>query len=451
MVASLRDLLGMEQRLSIQTSTSLQHVPLDVELETELPVKVKSRLSFAKQKLGELVAIARTAGTHSAGDFLDLTRYTGAPVKTDITISPDMFTRSESYSIRRGKQHPGLPVFPTTTIGSFPQTQTIRRTRLLFKRGLMSEQDYKERIAAEIGLCIGIQEALGLDVLVHGEPERTDMVEFFGFKLEGFYFTQHGWVQSYGSRYVRPPMIAGDVRRIAPMTVHEYEIAQSLTSKPVKGMLTGPVTILNWSFPRKDIPRQDQAFQIALAIREEVADLEAAGCSIVQVDEPALREGLPLKNVRAEPYLNWAVDAFRLATSVASPSTQVVTHLCYSEFGAIMAALDRLDADVLTIENSRSSDEMIKALSDFGYSKDVGPGVYDIHSPVVPSCEWQLNKIRSIIASGIDVRRIWVNPDCGLKTRKWVEVIPSLSNMVAAATLARREFEEAGSLAPPQE
>lgn len=426
-----------------QTSASLQHVPLDLNLETELPTAVKSRLAFAQQKLEEMVAVKEAVTGHAgAASDIDLSTYTGAPAMglTAKAIPTEFFQRPAPFAVRRPQQ-PQFHAFPTTTIGSFPQTPTIRRARLQYKKGTISEVEYRERIAAEIGYSIGAQEALGLDVLVHGEAERTDMVEYFGMKLNGFCFTQHAWVQSYGSRYVRPPLIVGDVSRQGPMTVHEFELAQSMTSRAfVKGMLTGPTTIINWSFPRKDITRSEQAFQIGLALREEVADLEKAGCRIIQVDDPAIREGLPLKTDRQALYLEWSAAAFRLSCGVATPACQIVTHLCYSNFEEIMAAIDALDADVLTIENSRSDDEMVRALSAYGYSRDLGPGVYDVHSPLVPSVESMAAKARAYVAAGIDISKVWLNPDCGLKTRRWEEVLPSLRNMVAAAKLVREEM-----------
>jgi 5-methyltetrahydropteroyltriglutamate--homocysteine methyltransferase len=434
-------------------------VPVDLTLETNLLKDLIPRLSFAVQKLSELTHVAGELSTLEQGttksfvEPLDLATYTGAPIITTAStghFAPETFSRSESYQVRRAKQ-PQFPAFPTTTIGSFPQTAAIRRARLQFKKGILSEEEYKNAMAAEIGYAVGVQDALGLDVLVHGEPERTDMVEVFGVKLDGFVFTEYGWVQSYGSRYVRPPIISGDISRPEAMTVHEFKIAQAVTTKPVKGMLTGPVTILNWSFPRKDILRSTQAFQIALALRAEVADLESAGCVILQVDEPALREGLPLKPSRWASYLDWATAAFRLATSVASPHVQVVTHLCYSQFEDIMKAIDDLQADVLTIENSRSSNEMVIALAEYGYSRDLGPGVYDVHSPVVPTVEFMAEKLRSFLKTGIlggDATRIHVNPDCGLKTRRWEEVIPAIRNMVEAARQVRAEIGAGAGAAP---
>eukprot|EP00798_Chlamydomonas_sp_ICE-L_P005552 gene5552-4186_t len=379
-----------------------------------------------------------TAGT--AATLGELASY--RPKELPFEIEADKYVRSEPFDCRRDKQI-AMPAFPTTSIGSFPQTADVRRLRLQYKQGRISRAEYDRGIASHIGFVIGIQESLGMDVLVHGESERTDMVEYFGQALEGMLFTQHGWVQSYGSRYVRPPLIVGDIAFTRSMTVDEFKVAQALTRRPVKGMLTGPVTILNWSFPRHDITRRAQALQLALALRQEVAALEAAGCRVVQVDEPALREGLTPKSSRWAAYLGWAVDAFRLSTAVAAPATQVVTHLSYSDFQDIMAAIDDMDADVLTIENSRSGDDMVRALAASRYGRDIGPGVYDVHSPVVPSVEFMKSKIRSFVATGIlDGRldRIWVNPDCGLKTRGWEETIPALRNMVQAAAEMRAEL-----------
>ncbi|KAL4447714.1 hypothetical protein ABPG75_004933 [Micractinium tetrahymenae] len=453
LLGALRDRLGADQPISVQTSTSLQHVPYDLTAEPagSLPQAPPRPLAFAVQKLAEVVSAAQALAASTPGDIpaLDLASFTGAPAAKAAQLDAGMFSRPEPYEQRRPKQVQ-YPALPTTTIGSFPQTPAIRRSRLAFKRGRISREEYREQMAAQIGVCIGAQEALGLDVLVHGEPERSDMVEYFGLKLDGCYFTEHGWVQSYGSRYVRPPVIVGDISRPEPMTVHEYALAQGLTSKPVKGMLTGPVTILQWSFPRRDVTRQEQAFQLALALRQEVADLAAAGCRVLQVDEPALREGLPLKKDRHAPYLGWAVDAFRLTTAVAAPEVQIVTHLCYSDFNDILGAISAMDADVLTIENSRSDDVMLLALAGAGYPRDVGPGVYDVHSPVVPPVEVMAAKIRSFLKSGLlggDAARIHVNPDCGLKTRKWEEVLPSLRNMVKAAALVRAELAAGGGAA----
>ncbi|KAK9829533.1 hypothetical protein WJX72_006351 [[Myrmecia] bisecta] len=426
--------------ISVQSSVSLQHLPYDKELEKALPGHISKRLAFATQKLQEIVSVAEVASKTPVDAQATKLPSVAQP---ESQIEQSQFRRSQAYEARR-EQQIQMPAFPTSTIGSFPQTPEIRRARLLHKKGALSAADYDAQIRAYIEYSVREQERIGVDVLVHGEPERTDMVEFFGQRLEGFCFTEAGWVQSYGSRYVRPPIIHGDVARRAPMTIKEFEYAQSLTDRPVKGMLTGPVTILNWSFPRKDLRRQAQAFQLALALRGEVADLEAAGCKVIQVDEPALREGLPLKKECWASYLAWAVDAFRLSTAVAQPATQIVTHLCYSDFQDILEAIAGLDADVLTIENSRSGNEMILALAAYGYKYDIGPGCYDVHSPVVPSVEFMKGKIQSYLDSGIlggRADRIWVNPDCGLKTREWSQVIPALENMVQAAAEMRAQVQ----------
>eukprot|EP00172_Hildenbrandia_rubra_P004233 Plantae.Rhodophyta-Hildenbrandia_rubra.ctg8167.p1 GENE.Plantae.Rhodophyta-Hildenbrandia_rubra.ctg8167~~Plantae.Rhodophyta-Hildenbrandia_rubra.ctg8167.p1 ORF type:complete len:742 (+),score=169.31 Plantae.Rhodophyta-Hildenbrandia_rubra.ctg8167:2053-4278(+) len=436
LIAEIKQAVGSDVKIVVQPSSSLQHVPVDLELEKDLPADVKNRLAFAVQKLSLLSSLA--GGKASNGISGDKKLANAAEESIGSTIKEEMFSRKEKFADRRQKQFTVEEGFGTTTIGSFPQTKEIRRLRAQKKAGKISEEEYNAKIDAQIAYNIGVQEALGLDVFVDGEPYRSDMSEFFGIQMEGFAFTRYGWVQSYGSRYVRPPIIHGDVSRPKPMTTREFSVAQSYTDKPVKGMLTGPVTILNWSFPRKDISRKEQAYQIGLAIRKETIDLEAAGCKIIQVDEPALREGLPLKEGNWASYLDWAVKAFRLATSGVKPETQIVTHLCYSDFDDIMKAIDDLDADVLTIENSRSGDEMLRALSEAGYSKDVGPGCYDIHSAVVPTLKGIQTKVKMFDALKLDKKNVWVNPDCGLKTRKWVEVIPALTNMVTAAKEARK-------------
>lgn len=421
--------------LAVTSSVSLQHLPWDASSEAALPPGLAPRLAFAVQKLSAIARLATCDAAASSGPC----QWAGGSIADSVDELPaEMFRRSEPFEERRAKQ-PQFPPFATTTIGSFPQTAEVRRLRAQLKSGAIDRPAYESLVDRQIALAVGIQEGLGLDVLVHGEAERTDMSEYFGMKLSGMVFTQHGWVQSYGSRYVRPPIIAGNVTFLDPMTVREYKVAQDLTPRPVKGMLTGPVTILNWSFPRKDVSRRAQAFQLALALRLEVSALQDAGCRIVQVDEPALREGLPLKSRKWDSYLGWAVDAFRLCTAVASPSTQVVTHLCYSDFNDIMRPIIDMDADVLTIENSRSGDAMVRALAEAGYRADLGPGVYDVHSPVVPSPAFLESKLRSFLDTGIPPASLWVNPDCGLKTRAWEEVIPSLRNMVDAARRAREE------------
>uniref|UniRef100_A0A383VYE6 5-methyltetrahydropteroyltriglutamate--homocysteine S-methyltransferase n=1 Tax=Tetradesmus obliquus TaxID=3088 RepID=A0A383VYE6_TETOB len=432
--------------ISVQPSTTLQHLPYSTAGEAgHLPAELLPKLAFAVQKLQALADLATPGKVQPAGP--EAARVWGQPPDGAAAakagslpgVDAALLARSESYEVRRPKQ-PEFHAFPTSTIGSFPQTAEVRRLRTLLRSGKLSRPEYERLVDQQVAFAVGVQEAAGLDVLVHGEPERTDMVEYFGVQLGGLAFTLQGWVQSYGSRYVRPPIITGDVSFTQPMTVREFTVAQQLTAKPVKGMLTGPVTILNWSFPRKDISRAAQAAQLGLALRREVDALQGAGCKIIQVDEPALREGLPLKQQRWAGYLGWAVDAFRLSTAVAAPGVQVVTHLCYSDFQDIMPAVDAMDADVLTIENSRSGDAMVSALAASGYAKDLGPGVYDVHSPQVPDVDWLVEKIQGFVDSGVLKGRpqhIWVNPDCGLKTRRWEEVIPSLRNMVAAAAIMR--------------
>jgi 5-methyltetrahydropteroyltriglutamate--homocysteine methyltransferase len=435
--------LADRAELRISASSSLQFVPYSAARETELPEPLRGILAFAEEKLYELTSLtAAFAGDVTLDDgawarFKDFAPDDPMLHKRVAALEIDDFTRDAPYAERRDEQIQ-LPPFPTTTIGSFPQTREVRRLRGRYKRGEITEAEYRAGVDAWIGYTIGVQEGLGLDVLVHGEFERSDMVEYFAQKLTGFAFTQHGWVQSYGHRYVRPPIIYADVTRPAPMTVREFEVAQSFTQKPVKGMLTGPVTIVNWSFPRADLPKREIAFQLALALREEIADLEQAGARVIQVDEPALREGLPFKRDRWDDYLTWAVDAFRLATGAAESATQIHTHMCYAEFGDILDAIDRMNADVISIENARSGDETLHELAEEGYAREVGPGVYDVHSPVVPSVGFILSKLR-MFREHLDPAQIWVNPDCGLKTRGWKEVIPSLKNLVIAAKTIREE------------
>lgn len=431
LLSEIKSVVDSKVKISVQPSASLMFVPLDLDDETDLPEDVRTCLAFAKQKLATVVALKN-------GENLNTTK--ARKVIEDAvmhTINEDMFSRKESFEQRRPQQFTVDGGFGTTTIGSFPQTKEIRRLRLRLKKGTISEAEYNAEVDKHLAFMVGAQEALGLDVFVHGEPERTDMVEHFGRLLNGIAFTLHGWVQSFGSRYVRPPIIHGDVTRAAPMTVREFAVSQSMTLKPVKGMLTGATTIINWSFPRKDVSREQQAYQIGLALRDEVMDLESAGCKIIQVDDPALREGLPLKERDWPGYLRWATRSFRLSTSGVKPSTQIVTHLCYAEFEDILEAIDQMEADVLTIENSRSGDDMLRALASYGYSRDIGPGVYDIHSPVVPKQSTIEERIKLFIDAGLKPDRIWVNPDCGLKTRNWKEVLPSLQALVAAADNAR--------------
>ncbi|MDC0661269.1 5-methyltetrahydropteroyltriglutamate--homocysteine S-methyltransferase [Marinobacter sp. SS21] len=444
------------ERLWLAPSCSLLHVPHDLSAEDRLDEALRNWLAFARQKLDEVTLLARTvAGTLSVCDEQaladnqaaiaarrDSTRIHRDDVKRRVAaITATQFVRANPYPQRAKAQHAWLklPLFPTTTIGSFPQTEEIRKARRNFKAGQLAAVDYEAAMQREIRYCIERQEALGLDVPVHGEAERNDMVEYFGELLEGFAFTRNGWVQSYGSRCVKPPLIYGDVSRPQPMTVAWSQYAQSLTDKPMKGMLTGPVTILQWSFVRDDQPRETTCKQIALALRDEVADLESAGIRIIQIDEPALREGLPLKRSQWRSYLRWAVDSFRLSAAVVDDSTQIHTHMCYSEFNDIIESIAELDADVITIETSRSNMELLDAFQDFDYPNEIGPGVYDIHSPNLPQTEWMV-ALMARAAEKIPAQRLWVNPDCGLKTRRWPEVEPALANLVAAAQALRSRF-----------
>lgn len=455
LVAEIKTIVGASAgtALTIQTSSSLQHVPYTTGCEQALNSGetdgLLGVLSFAYEKLAELEVVKTIAinGEDAAKAVIDEAKkvwanyYEKNPAKAVVqerlaAVTEADFKRPSVFAERRPHQHKGLPVLPTTTIGSFPQTPQIRALRRKLKAGEITLTHYQAKIDEQIAFNIGIQEALGLDILVHGEPERTDMVEYFAEKLQGFAFTQNGWVQSYGSRCVRPPIIFADLVRPTDMTVREFVVAQSFTAKPVKGMLTGPVTILNWSFPRQDISRKEQAYQLALCLRDEVADLEAAKCSIIQVDEPALREGMPLKPAKKEEYLTWAVDAFRLSTAVAKNETSIHTHMCYCEFADCMHAIDAIDADVNSIENARSDDETIRSFKAIGYQRDLGPGTYDIHSPVVPPKEEIVNKLKSFLAL-LPASQVVVNPDCGLKTRKWPETIAALRNMVDATLEVR--------------
>ncbi len=447
----LQPLLGQRDLLWIGTSCSLLHSPIDLRAETRLDDEVKSWFAFALQKCGELKLLSDALNHNDAASLeawsapirnrAHSSRVHNAAVGRRLAaISTQDTERASPYAERARAQRSrfNLPAWPTTTIGSFPQTTEIRGLRLDFKKGDIDGASYRTGIAQHIKQAIAEQERLGLDVLVHGEAERNDMVEYFGENLEGFVFTQNGWVQSYGSRCVKPPVIIGDVSRPRPITVEWATYAQSLTDKPVKGMLTGPVTILCWSFPREDVSRETIAKQIALALRDEVADLEAAGIGIIQIDEPALREGLPLHQSDWSAYLKWAVDAFRLNAAVAKDDTQIHTHMCYCEFNDIMASIAALDADVITIETSRSDMDLLEAFKAFEYPNEIGPGVYDIHSPNVPSVQWIENLLRKA-AQRIPQARQWVNPDCGLKTRGWTETRQALANMVEAAKKLRGE------------
>ena len=446
----LNEKLG--ERLWLAPSCSLLHVPVDLAREQELETEIRSWLAFAVQKLDELQTLAKALNEGRTAVRSELaenriaiesrrrsSRVTNPTVQKAVAaVTPELGNRQSPYPQRIAKQRQilSLPAFPTTTIGSFPQTPEIRQARLQFRKGELSGTQYTEQMQAEIARCIEAQEKLGLDVLVHGEPERNDMVEYFGEQLDGYAFTRFGWVQSYGSRCVKPPILFGDIRRPRAMTVDWIRYAQSLTDKPVKGMLTGPVTILNWSFVRDDQPRKDSCLQLALAIREEVQDLEKAGVNIIQIDEAALREGLPLRQSDWANYLDWAINSFRIAANGVEDGTQIHTHMCYSEFNDIIEAIARMDADVITIETSRSDMELLDAFRNFEYPNDIGPGVYDIHSPNIPDKDHIIN-LMTLAAERIPAERLWINPDCGLKTRKWEEVTPALETMVAAAQALR--------------
>ncbi|HBB77442.1 5-methyltetrahydropteroyltriglutamate--homocysteine S-methyltransferase [Stutzerimonas nitrititolerans] len=441
------------ERLWIAPSCSLLHSPVDLAREDQLDAEVKSWLAFAVQKCAEVATLARAIETPEDPDVLLALQQSRAvqfgraqsprihdPVVQArlASIKPRHSQRASSFAERIELQRAGLqlPLFPTTTIGSFPQTPAIRLARQAFKQGTLAAGDYTEAMQAEIRRAIAIQEQLGLDVLVHGEAERNDMVEYFAEQLEGYSFTRFGWVQSYGSRCVKPAVIHGDLSRPTPMTVDWIRYAQQQTDKVVKGMLTGPVTMLMWSFPREDISREQQARQLALAIRDEVCDLEAAGIRIVQIDEAAFREGLPLRRAAWQHYLDWAVDAFRLCASGVRDETQIHTHMCYSEFNDVIESIAAMDADVITIETSRSQMELLEAFRAFDYPNDIGPGVYDIHSPRVPEAD-EMVRLLQKAAERIPAERLWVNPDCGLKTRAWPETEAALVNMVAAARKLR--------------
>jgi len=438
--------------LQIAPSCSLIHSPVDLEGETKLDAELKSWMAFAVQKLGEVatLAIAATNGK-KAEEPAFLASYEAAKSRDTSArihnpkvgerialVAARELQRVSPFEARRRKQRAliPLPAFPTTTIGSFPQTADVRKARAAHRKGELDDAAYKAFLKKETENAVRLQEELDIDVLVHGEFERNDMVEYFGEQLSGFAFTQNGWVQSYGSRYVKPPVIFGDVSRPKPMTVEWSAYAQSLTKRPMKGMLTGPVTILQWSFVRNDQPRSATCKQIALAIRDEVLDLEKAGIRLIQIDEPALREGLPLRQADREKYLKWAVDCFRLSAGGVADETQIHTHMCYCEFNDIMPSIAALDADVISIETSRSDMELLESFSDFKYPNEIGPGVYDIHSPRCPSAA-DMTKLLGKARERLSADQIWVNPDCGLKTRRWEEVKPALANMVAAAKSLR--------------
>ncbi len=435
----------------IGPSCSLLHLPISLQLEQHLNPTIKGWMAYANERLEEVALLAQAIneGRASIAEALaENQRFIASRRASPMTTNPAVrerlnrlteadFHRTLPYEQRRRlhAQRLNLPLFPTTTIGSFPQTPEVRRARARYMRGEMDAQEYQRFLREQFRHAIAIQEEIGLDVLVHGEFERSDMVDYFAQQMEGIAFIE-GWVQSYGTRCVRPPLIYGDVSRPHPMTVEVSRYVQSLTTKPVKGMLTGPVTILMWSFARDDIPREQIAYQIALAIRDETVDLERAGIGVIQIDEPAFREGLPLKRADWEDYLRWAVRAFRLASSGVKDETQLHTHMCYAEFGDILPALREMDADVVSIENSRSGSELLEVFRHFRYDHEIGPGVYDVHSARIPSVE----EMRDLVlrsAEVIDPHLVWVNPDCGLKTRRWEEVIPALKNMVQATREAR--------------
>ncbi|EKS70557.1 MULTISPECIES: 5-methyltetrahydropteroyltriglutamate--homocysteine S-methyltransferase [Caballeronia] len=443
---------SLGDRLWIAPSCSLLHTPVDLASEMKLDAEIRSWLAFALQKLDELDVLARALndGRASVADALACnaaaiasrrasSRVHNPAVKEALTkIDATLGQRASAYETRAQKQAAmlALPAYPTTTIGSFPQTNEIRHARRQFRSGQLDATTYRAAMEREITRAVKEQEALGLDVLVHGEAERNDMVEYFGERLDGYAFSEFGWVQSYGSRCVKPPILFGDISRPKPMTVEWTRYAQAQTRKPMKGMLTGPVTILNWSFVRDDQPRSESCRQLALAIRAEVLDLEEAGVRVIQIDEAALREGLPLRRAQWDGYLRWAVEAFRIAANGVRDETQIHTHMCYSEFNDIIASIAVMDADVITIETSRSNMELLEAFDHFKYPNQIGPGVYDIHSPNIPS-EAQIVALMTKAAERIPRERLWVNPDCGLKTRQWDEVIPALRNMVAAAHTLR--------------
>ncbi|MCB2428169.1 5-methyltetrahydropteroyltriglutamate--homocysteine S-methyltransferase [Methylophaga pinxianii] len=443
------------ERLWLAPSCSLLHVPIDLHSEQNLDDDIRDWLAFAVQKLDELQVLAHAlnAGRSSVASQLDentqaimrrqhSTRVHNTAVKQRCeSIRPELSKRQSVYAKRAAIQQAylQLPDFPTTTIGSFPQTNGIRQARKQYRLGQLERAEYQQQMQAEIRFAIHKQLELDLDVLVHGEAERNDMVEYFGQQLQGFAFTDNGWVQSYGSRCVKPPIIFGDVSRPSPMTVEWTQYAQSLTDKPVKGMLTGPVTILNWSFVRDDQPRSKTCKQISLAIRDEVMDLERAGVKIIQIDEAALREGLPLRQSQWQAYLDWAIESFRITANGVSDKTQIHTHMCYSEFNDIIEAIAAMDADVITIETSRSQMELLDVFRDFEYPNAIGPGVYDIHSPNIPS-EQSMVALLKLAAQRINQQKLWVNPDCGLKTRRWEEVEPALKAMVSAARSLRAQL-----------
>ncbi len=438
-------------KVFVAGSSSLLHTPVDLNNETDLDNKIKSWMAYATQKIDEISVLAK--GTNgddistqiSESDAAQEDRRTSKRIHDDAVkarvsnITPEMTTRNSPFEIRQKVQQAALnlPLYPTTTIGSFPQTSEIRKARSAFKKGVIGEAEYKKIMENEISSVVDYQHETGLDVLVHGEPERNDMVEYFGEQLSGFAFSKYGWVQSYGSRCVKPPIIFGDVSRPVPMTVAWSKYAQEQTDKIMKGMLTGPITILQWSFVRDDQPRSQTSKQIAFAIRDEVADLEKAGIKMIQIDEAAFREGLPLRKSDWKAYLDNAVEDFRISSCCVDDTTQIHTHMCYSEFNDVIGEVAAMDADVISIETSRSQMELLEAFVAFKYPNEIGPGVYDIHSPRVPSTQEMVDLLEKAKVN-LDERQIWVNPDCGLKTRGWAEVKPALQNMVEAAKIMRK-------------
>ncbi|CAB57427.1 homocysteine methyltransferase Met26 [Schizosaccharomyces pombe] len=441
------------ERVQVASSSSILHIPHSLSGEDQINPEIKRWFAFAVEKCAELAILTKAANDGPASVRAELEANAAdckARAESPITnveavrerqskVTPQMHERKSPFETRYAKQQASLklPLFPTTTIGSFPQTKEIRVTRNRFAKGLISQEEYDAFIRKEISDVVKFQEEVGLDVLVHGEPERNDMVQYFGERMEGFVFTVNGWVQSYGSRCVRPPIIVGDVYRPAPMTVKESQYAQSITSKPMKGMLTAPITILRWSFPRDDVHDSVQAQQIALGLRDEVLDLEKAGIKVIQCDEPALREGLPLRRAEWDEYLKWAIDAFRLATAAVQDDTQIHSHFCYSDFNDIFDAIQRLDADVVSIENSKSDMKLLNVLS--RYTSCIGPGLFDIHSPRVPPVSEFKERIDAIVKH-VPKDHLWLNPDCGLKTRGWPETTADLKNMIAAAREAREQY-----------
>lgn len=444
----------LQQRLWLAPSCSLLHVPVDLNSETDLDTEVKDWLAFAVQKLDELTIVATAlnqgrdavtselaANAKSIANRQHSTRVHRNDIQQRVlSVTESMANRQKPYVERAKLQRArvNLPLYPTTTIGSFPQTTDIRQTRQLFRKGELDFTAYQAKMHEQIQLAIKEQEKVGLDVLVHGEAERNDMVEYFGEQLDGYIFSRFGWVQSYGSRCVKPPIIFGDIARPNAMTVDWINYAQSLTNKPVKGMLTGPVTMLNWSFVRDDQPRSETCLQLALAIRDEVKDLEQSGVTIIQIDEAALREGLPLRRAEWQDYLEWAVRCFRITANGVANETQIHTHMCYSEFNDIIESIAAMDADVITIETSRSDMELLDVFNAFAYPNEIGPGVYDIHTPNIPEVEY-MKSLMEKAAQRIPAERLWVNPDCGLKTRQWTEVKPALEAMVEAAKELRQQ------------